>query len=88
MSVPEFGGWDRSADEEATNYSVVFSQARANRKEHKSNPRHASLGNEQEILIKQKQQQQQQQQQRLFYPKDHAVRKKKGVNYFSCCFKP
>ncbi|TYH56392.1 hypothetical protein ES332_D08G015500v1 [Gossypium tomentosum] len=35
MSVPEFGGWDKQPPG-ATNYSMVFSQARANRKQQKS----------------------------------------------------
>ncbi|KAK4441409.1 hypothetical protein Salat_0475800 [Sesamum alatum] len=51
MSVPQFGGWDGKAQDE-TNYSVVFSQARANRKKHKSElPTRSSngLGNEFEL---------------------------------------
>ncbi|KAL0437167.1 UNVERIFIED_CONTAM: hypothetical protein Sradi_0424600 [Sesamum radiatum] len=50
MSVPEFGGWDGKSE---TNYSVVFSQARANKKKHKSEVparSHNSLGNEFELL--------------------------------------
>ncbi|KAK4408315.1 hypothetical protein Sango_0412500 [Sesamum angolense] len=41
-------GWDGESE---TNYSVVFSQARANKKKHKSEvPAHKSLGNEFELL--------------------------------------
>ncbi|XP_011090174.1 uncharacterized protein LOC105170933 [Sesamum indicum] len=48
MSVPEFGGWDGKSE---TNYSVVFSQARANKKKHKSElPTRNSHGNEFELL--------------------------------------
>ncbi|TYH04549.1 hypothetical protein ES288_A08G015500v1 [Gossypium darwinii] len=43
MSVPEFGGWDKQPPG-ATNYSMVFSQARANRKQQKSDVLR-SLGN-------------------------------------------
>lgn len=43
MSVPEFGGWDKEPPG-ATNYSMVFSQARANRKQQKSDVLR-SLGN-------------------------------------------
>ncbi|KAL0460914.1 UNVERIFIED_CONTAM: hypothetical protein Slati_0718600 [Sesamum latifolium] len=51
MSVPEFGGWDGKSE---TNYSVVFSQARAHKKKHKSEVppqahHHNSLGNEFEL---------------------------------------
>ncbi|KAK7331733.1 hypothetical protein VNO80_28471 [Phaseolus coccineus] len=36
MSVPQFGGWDQSAPG-ATDYSMVFTQARANKKHQKTN---------------------------------------------------
>ena len=48
-AVPQFGAWDCKTPE-PMNYSMVFSQARANRKKHKSDVRHASLGNEKELL--------------------------------------
>ncbi|XP_031114127.1 splicing factor, proline- and glutamine-rich-like [Ipomoea triloba] len=42
-SVPQFGGWDQKGGgggsgggEEGTNYTVVFTQARADRKQHKT----------------------------------------------------
>ncbi|OMO87178.1 Pathogenic type III effector avirulence factor Avr cleavage site, partial [Corchorus capsularis] len=46
-SVPQFGGWDKGPG--ATNYSMVFSQARANRKQQKINIRR-SLGSQQELI--------------------------------------
>ncbi|CAK9314240.1 unnamed protein product [Citrullus colocynthis] len=51
-SVPEFGGWDHNAPG-ASNYSVVFSQARANRKQQKTDLtefKRTSLGNERELM--------------------------------------
>ncbi|XP_019190243.1 PREDICTED: uncharacterized protein LOC109184676 isoform X2 [Ipomoea nil] len=37
-SVPQFGGWDqkKGGGEECTNYTLVFTQAREDRKQHKS----------------------------------------------------
>ncbi|KAI3461166.1 hypothetical protein Pfo_017829 [Paulownia fortunei] len=52
MSVPQFGGWDGKSRDDQTNYSVVFSQARANRKKHKNAVNCHSLGNERELLRK------------------------------------
>ncbi|XVE78997.1 hypothetical protein DITRI_Ditri14bG0022800 [Diplodiscus trichospermus] len=48
MSVPQFGGWDQKAPG-ATDYSMVFSRARENRKQQKTDVRR-SLGNEQEFV--------------------------------------
>ncbi|KAG4945419.1 hypothetical protein JHK87_041426 [Glycine soja] len=51
MSVPQFGGWDQKAPG-ATDYSMVFTQARANKKQQKTNLteiKHRSLGNERDI---------------------------------------
>lgn len=48
MTVPQFGAWDHK-DPGATDYSMVFSRARANRKQQKADVRR-SYGNEQEIL--------------------------------------
>ncbi|KAL7084644.1 hypothetical protein ACP275_14G234400 [Erythranthe tilingii] len=47
--LPEFGGWDRKSRDE-TNYSVVFSEARAQRKMRKTEHNRDSLGNEREFL--------------------------------------
>ncbi|KAJ7963529.1 RIN4, pathogenic type III effector avirulence factor Avr cleavage site [Quillaja saponaria] len=52
MSVPEFGGWDHKAPG-ATDYSMVFSRARANKKQQKTDltdVKPASLGNEHEFV--------------------------------------
>ncbi|KAJ0261206.1 AvrRpt-cleavage domain-containing protein [Hirschfeldia incana] len=46
--VPQFGGWDQKGLD-ATDYSVVFKKARANRKLNKSDVTH-SLGSEQELM--------------------------------------
>ncbi|KAF3509311.1 hypothetical protein F2Q69_00000814 [Brassica cretica] len=46
--VPQFGGWDQKGID-ATDYSVVFTKARANRKLNKADVSH-SLGSEQELL--------------------------------------
>ncbi|RWW18426.1 hypothetical protein BHE74_00045721 [Ensete ventricosum] len=45
MSVPQFGGWDQKTD-----YSMVFSRARANKKQHKAGMRPSSLGNVEELM--------------------------------------
>ncbi|CAA2967994.1 Hypothetical predicted protein [Olea europaea subsp. europaea] len=73
-AVPEFGGWDNKAGTN-TNYSVVFSQARANRKQHKSDLTRYSIGNEQELLTKPSND-------------EPGVRKKKMLRCFSCCVLP
>ncbi|CAH8288751.1 unnamed protein product [Eruca vesicaria subsp. sativa] len=46
--VPQFGGWDQKGID-ATDYSVVFKKARANRKLSKADVTH-SLGSEQELM--------------------------------------
>lgn len=48
MSVPQFGGWDHKGG--GANYSMVFSQARANRKQQKNEVKRDSLGNEREFI--------------------------------------
>jgi len=47
-AVPQFGEWDQKGGA-SPNYSMVFGQARANRKEFKKNVKHLSLGNESEL---------------------------------------
>ena len=52
MSVPQFGGWDHKGPG-GTDYSMVFSRARANRKQKKtdlSEFKRSSLGNEREFI--------------------------------------
>ncbi|KAK7304895.1 hypothetical protein VNO77_42788 [Canavalia gladiata] len=49
MSVPQFGGWEHKAAGVPTDYSIVFSQARANKKSQKNDlteVKRLSLGNE------------------------------------------
>ncbi|XP_016452350.1 uncharacterized protein LOC107776907 isoform X1 [Nicotiana tabacum] len=71
LSVPQFGEWDQKTPSE-TNYSVVFSQARANRKHHKSDLTYRSYDFEQDLLCREREQ---------------AARRKKNkfLTYLSCC---
>uniref|UniRef100_A0A5B6YNY8 Putative RPM1-interacting protein 4 (RIN4) family protein n=1 Tax=Davidia involucrata TaxID=16924 RepID=A0A5B6YNY8_DAVIN len=78
MSVPEFGGWDRKTPG-ATDYSMVFSRARANKKQQKNEITRRSLGNEHEFIAQQQHQQQQD---------DSVMRKKKVLTYLNCCIRP
>ncbi|GAB4855968.1 hypothetical protein Ancab_039788 [Ancistrocladus abbreviatus] len=48
-AVPEFGKWDDKSGANP-NYSVVFSQARANRKHAKNDVKHLSLGGHEELV--------------------------------------
>ncbi|KAL5580334.1 hypothetical protein UlMin_012776 [Ulmus minor] len=77
MSVPQFGGWDHKGPG-ATNYSMVFSQARANRKHQKNELtkfKRSSLGNERELINAQ-------------HEDDSVMRKKKILTYINCCIRP
>lgn len=52
-SVPQFGGWDQKAPGAATDYSMVFTKARATKKQQKTDlteVKRGSLGNERELL--------------------------------------
>ncbi|KAJ6964741.1 hypothetical protein NC652_002855 [Populus alba x Populus x berolinensis] len=75
LSVPQFGGWN-SKNPVPTDYSVVFTQARANRRQHKSDVRHASLGNERELLAAANQHE------------DSVTKRKKFFTYINCCIRP
>ncbi|KAG6762434.1 uncharacterized protein [Populus alba] len=75
LSVPQFGAWD-SKNPVPTNYSMVFTRARANRKQHKSDVRHASLGNERELLAAACQQE------------EPVIKRKKILTYIHCCTRP
>ncbi|XP_058079373.1 uncharacterized protein LOC131227579 [Magnolia sinica] len=81
-AVPQFGGWDHKTGGN-TNYSMVFSQARANRKQHKSDFNRGSLGNEEELIPKHHH--------HLVAGHHHQVdspsRRKKFLSYFNCCIK-
>ncbi|GLT58701.1 hypothetical protein SLA2020_315720 [Shorea laevis] len=77
-SVPQFGGWDRTS-QGATNYSMVFSQARANRKQQKSEAiRRTSVGNEEELVATTLPPQQD----------DSIMRKRRILTYINCCIRP
>ncbi|KAM3202533.1 putative protein isoform X2 [Capsicum annuum] len=71
LSVPQFGEWEQKTPSE-TNYSVVFSQARANRKKHKSDLTHRSYDFDQELLPRERE-------------KSATRKKKKFLTYISCC---
>ncbi|KAM3303642.1 putative protein isoform X1 [Capsicum chacoense] len=71
LSVPQFGEWEQKTPSE-TNYSVVFSQARANRKKHKSDLTHRSSDFDQELLPRERE-------------KSATRKKKKFLTYISCC---
>ncbi|XP_050237072.1 uncharacterized protein LOC126686850 [Mercurialis annua] len=73
-SVPEFGGWDSKAPG-ATDYSMVFSQARANKKQQKKEVKHISLGNEREFIA-------------ATHQDDSVLKKKKILTYINCCIRP
>lgn len=53
MSVPKFGAWEQKSGSSPSNYTVMFSEARANRKQHRSEHAHHSVGNDQDLRAKQ-----------------------------------
>ncbi|KAJ6385387.1 hypothetical protein OIU77_028545 [Salix suchowensis] len=55
---------------------MVFTRARANRKQHKSDVRHASLGNERELLAT------------ACQHEDPVMKRKKILTYINCCIRP
>ncbi|KAF6155392.1 hypothetical protein GIB67_019918 [Kingdonia uniflora] len=73
MSVPQFGGWEHKAGGN-TDYSMVFSRARANRKQVKVDVNRYNIENKQELIVKD--------------PGNSIVRKKKIISYLNCCIKP
>ncbi|KAJ8511561.1 hypothetical protein OPV22_001995 [Ensete ventricosum] len=72
MSVPQFGGWDQKTD-----YSMVFSRARANKKQHKAGMRPSSLGNVEELMAYQQCQND-----------APTMKRKKSLHYLRCCIMP
>ncbi|XP_072976505.1 uncharacterized protein [Typha angustifolia] len=72
MSVPQFGGWDQKTG--TPDYSLVFSQARAKRKQHKREMTRASIGAEQELMAYQR------------YQDYRPPKRSKLSRYLSCCF--
>ncbi|KAF4355863.1 uncharacterized protein LOC115718656 [Cannabis sativa] len=76
MSIPQFGGWEQKG---GTDYSMVFSRARANRKQQKmdfSEFKRSSLGNEREFINP------------ANHQDDSVMRKKKILTYINCCIRP
>ncbi|KAL4295568.1 hypothetical protein GQ457_12G026480 [Hibiscus cannabinus] len=79
LSIPQFGGWDQK-DPSALDYSMIFTRARATRKQYKSDVRR-SIGNERDFMVHPFSQQ----------PRDNsdsAPKKKKILTYINCCIKP
>ncbi|KAK4791319.1 hypothetical protein SAY86_031732 [Trapa natans] len=74
-SVPQFEGRDQVATG-STNYSVIFAQARANRKQHKSNLNRVSLGCEKEPIATYA---------HGHKKEDPIVRMNKILSYLNCC---
>ncbi|CAN4119802.1 unnamed protein product [Withania somnifera] len=75
LSVPQFGEWEQKTPSE-TNYSEVFSQARANRKKHKSDLTHRSYDLDQDLLCREREKS---------ATKSATRKKKKFLTYLSCC---
>ncbi|XP_020583094.1 uncharacterized protein LOC110026483 [Phalaenopsis equestris] len=50
VAVPQFGGWDQKAGGGTPDYSMVFTHARAKRKQQKVEVSSSSLGHEREFL--------------------------------------
>ncbi|KAL2342080.1 hypothetical protein Fmac_010020 [Flemingia macrophylla] len=95
MSVPQFGGWDQSAPG-ATDYSMVFTQARANKKNQKTNMteiKHKIHENEGNSVNDNHDQAHHHHHHRArSHPHAHehasAMAKKKIMTYINCCIKP
>ncbi|KAM5584761.1 hypothetical protein ABKV19_004226 [Rosa sericea] len=84
-SIPQFGGWEQNAAVEPTSYTVVFSQARANRKQNKTDLtefKRNSLGNEHELMAAQAHHDQHR------HSDDSITRKKTILTYINCCIRP
>ncbi|AED92713.1 RIN4 pathogenic type III effector avirulence factor Avr cleavage site [Arabidopsis thaliana x Arabidopsis arenosa] len=86
--VPQFGGWDQKGPNDATNYSVVFSKARANRKQNKAGVRHSSLGSEQELMVSVRRNHQQLHHRHETQDDDPVMKKKRILTYINCCIRP
>ncbi|ESQ41960.1 hypothetical protein EUTSA_v10015114mg [Eutrema salsugineum] len=85
--VPQFGGWDQKGPD-ATNYSVVFSKARANRKLSKDNERHSSVGSEQELMASARRHHHQLHHRHETQDDDPVMKKKRILTYINCCIRP
>ncbi|XP_075484087.1 uncharacterized protein LOC142524162 [Primulina tabacum] len=78
-SVPQFGAWEHEAGV-GTNYSMIFSQARANRKQQKNNLTRHIIGNERELLKKTHREDE-------YGVIDMQKKKKKMWRCLSCCIR-
>ncbi|CAL5417904.1 unnamed protein product [Camellia sinensis] len=86
MSVPQFGGWDHKVGD--TDYSMVFSRARANKKQNKNDFNRHSIANEQELIVQKQTEHQPIQKQPEHQHDDSVVRKKNVLTYLNCCIRP
>ncbi|XP_047325157.1 uncharacterized protein LOC124928946 [Impatiens glandulifera] len=80
-TVPQFGGWDQNhgGDGGYTNYSVVFSRARENKKQQMTNIPRPTFEFQQEIVKPE----------RWHHEEDNYVmRKKKKRSCLTCCISP
>nr|XP_011459461.1 PREDICTED: uncharacterized protein LOC105349976 isoform X2 [Fragaria vesca subsp. vesca] len=85
-SVPQFGGWEQSATVEPTSYTMVFNNARANRKQNKTDLtefKRNSLGNEHELMATQGHHDR-----HHHHSDDSVTRKRTILTYLNCCIKP
>ncbi|KAK1588016.1 hypothetical protein Q3G72_019187 [Acer saccharum] len=76
MPIPQFGGWEQKGPG-GTNYSMVFSRARANKKQQKADIKRCSIGNGHELIPPPPQPQD-----------DPIMRKQKILTYINCCIRP
>ncbi|KAK9673573.1 hypothetical protein RND81_12G176000 [Saponaria officinalis] len=90
MSVPQFGAWDKKGGS-SPNYSMVFGQARENRKQAKRDVKHLSLGNEADLMSRHAHHHAQ----HHHHPHPHnrsqddsLTRKKTLMTYVNCCIRP
>ncbi|CAN1145206.1 hypothetical protein LINPERHAP2_LOCUS14560 [Linum perenne] len=78
-SVPQFGEWEAKGglSPGTSRYTTIFSEARANRKMRKGDPRrHSSFGDESDFTpIPQ-------------HPQDDSVKRRTILTYINCCIKP
>ncbi|XVF04840.1 hypothetical protein REPUB_Repub05bG0120000 [Reevesia pubescens] len=86
MSVPQFGGWDQKGPE-ANEYTMVFTRARENRKQQKSDVRR-SLGNEQDFIATSLRQSETRIRIQRQEDDDSVTKKKKILTYINCCIRP
>ncbi|XP_019418387.1 PREDICTED: uncharacterized protein LOC109329167 [Lupinus angustifolius] len=89
MSVPQFGGWEQKPPGVPTDYSMVFNQARANKKNQKTDldeVKRLNLGKERVPINANN---------RQSHGHGHhakedppVLRRKKSMTYINCCIRP